>query len=152
MELSLNDLMREYYKAFLPPNVINGTVQSTAGSTLDESLNAYNSVTNPGADAVIANIVAPEAGLYNVYVKYYLSGSGFAAGDINNFRIARSGSAILSRLLCPNNGPTNASAFNDITVRMRLSGSQDIEVRTVGAAGAATVAYNANIVATKVSD
>lgn len=160
--MSVNDLFLAWLQTQLPAGVVAGTAQPTPGAgTLQqtsESLNAYGSVTNPGIDGEIVKHTTPPAGLYDVYIKYGLTGSGPVAADINNFTVKRGVTVIIStaagtgRLLNPSNVPTNASDFPSVTMRVRLDGTQDISVRTVVAAGAATVAYNAVLIITRRGD
>lgn len=159
---TVNDLWFAWLQMQLPAGVVAGSSNpvpgQNAGQQNGESLNAYGTVTNPTADGEIVKHTTPPAGLYDVYIKYGLTGSGPVAADINNFTVKRGASVIIStaagtgRLLNPSNVPTNASDFPSVNMKVRLDGTQDISVRTVVAAGAATVAYNANLIITRRGD
>lgn len=103
----------------------------------------------PAANAALATLTTPQAGLYRVDVFAGLSGT-LAAVDASNFEL-RKGSTVLAVLAVAGNG-TGATASNTsigaFTFQVDLDGATSLTVNATASATASSV-YHCTMIATK---
>lgn len=109
------------------------------------SLQKGGSVTAPLAGGNIATVTIVTAGLYEVTVWYFLSGT-VAAGDANNFEILQNATARFALLPMP--AVVDVLTF-PVTLLLSCAATDTISVAAIGA-GTASAVYNAAIVARRV--
>jgi hypothetical protein len=102
--------------------------------------------TAPAAGATVAgNVTIPTAGMWEVTVSVFLSGT-VAAGDANNVKLVQNAVDVLNPILMP----ATANAFPQPTVLVVSAAASDtLAVKAIGAGGASAV-YSATIVARQV--
>lgn len=132
---SVNDLTFQFLQANVDTSAVNSMTDTV-------------STTSPTANAVLAAVVTPPAGTYNVTVTSYIGGTTVAATEINNMRI-RVGAAAIGRIINPVPGTSGAVSAVNTTVRVKCDGTQNIDVIAVGAGTVGSI-YGVNIVATRV--
>jgi hypothetical protein len=130
-------------------NVIGGTAANPAVTKQFRdsaaTAQASGSTTAPTAGAAITTVAIPATGLWEITASYYLSGT-VAAGDANNLQLKQNATARLGPLLAP----AVANAFPQPVVTVLSCAAGDTVTVNAVAAGSASCAYNATIVARQV--
>lgn len=119
----------------------------TAAAFRDQAVTAQagGSATNPTANAVIATVAIPSAGLWEITVYAFLSGT-IAAGDLSNMQVRQNATVRFNALPLPAVAATTSSV-PPFTMVVKCSVNDTVSVNAVGAASGAAAVYNAGLVA-----
>jgi hypothetical protein len=112
------------------------------------SSNSSGVVTSPGAGASIAATSSVSAGVYDVTVTVFITGTT-ATADINNCRLTAAGNSV-GRIIAPINGTSGANSNAVTTFRVNMGSNGTFAVIAVGA-GTTGAIYAASVIANRVA-
>lgn len=148
---SLSDYQLDYFSSMVEGTPTLAGSQSAGLPSVQQTNSGTdsNSVTSPGAGAVIATTASLPAGTYNIEVNSFIGGTTVAATEITNMRLVVGGTAI-SRIVNPVPGTSGATSPGRLVCRAVLAAPGTVQVIAV-AAGTANSIYAANVVATRMA-
>lgn len=156
MAMSRDDLLRAYLLASLPSGVGTGTTEVTAGGgTLvtpsNEPTSGYGATTAPGAFGALFTYTTPAAGYYEVKAVVRIT-TGANASLADNIQILTSNPVVVMRtVLHPAIAATSTFMTQEYEATFRVTGAQNILMRSV-AAEAAAVVYAVSMSIKKIAD
>lgn len=151
---SLNDYMYQYYQRLITGNAaLSGAINVSRAAvgveaTTSSTSGATSSVSAPGADAIIASIVALPAGTYEVECTTFIAGTTVAALEADNMSF-KIGATVIGKIMNPVPGTAGGNGLGEYRIRINLPAPATISVNSVAAATAGSV-YKASIVANKI--
>lgn len=156
MAMSTDDLIRAYLLSVLSSGVGLGTTEVTPGGGIledpsNEPIVSYGATTAPGAFGALVTLTTPAAGYYEVKAVVRIT-TGANASLADNIQILTSNPvAVMRTVLHPAVAATTTFMTQEYVATFRVTGAQNILLRSVSAEAAAVV-YAVSLSVKKISD